>query len=74
MCRVDAGIGYDAIVVILERRALTCLLLSAIHPAGTVLRPPTLPLVLVRFAAIVLPSLMTIDTGAGAGRVACDET
>ena len=73
MCRVDAGIGADAIVVILEKRALTCLLLSAIHPAGTVLRPPSLPLVLVGFVAIGLPSL-TIDTGAGAGRVACDET
>ena len=67
MCRVDAGIGADAIVVILERRALVFLLLSAIHPAGTVLRPPSLPLVLVTFAAIGLPSLMTIDTGAGGG-------
>ena len=34
MCRMDAGIGAEAIVVILGRRALTFLLLSAIHPAS----------------------------------------
>jgi len=56
----------------LGRRALTFLLLSAIHPAGTVLRHPTLPLVLVRFAAIGLPSL-TMHTGAAAVRLEEEE-
>ncbi len=68
MCRVDAGIGAEAIVVILGRRALTFLLLSAIHPASN----PSARARLVRFAAIGLPSL-TMHTGAAAVRLEEEE-